>query len=125
MSKKKGQHDTEFPDEEEPLPIGIKELPPEEAPPASAASVFASSPTSPSPTASPPAGSTINPAQMREKLKDGWEEREETKSGGRKVKMWVNRRDFKTKDGAVPQGVIRPLEEAYALESQRIDPQHP
>ena len=32
---------------------------------------------------------------------------------------WINRRDFNTKGGSVPQGVIRSTEEALVLEGQR------
>lgn len=44
-------------------------------------------------------------------LFEGWQ---------RKGNQYINRRDFQTKDGAVPQGVVRSLEEAYALEVQRL-----
>lgn len=49
-------------------------------------------------------------------LKGGWEKRV-TEDG---TAEWVNLRDFKTKDGAVPAGAVRNLEEAYALEVQRL-----
>lgn len=34
--------------------------------------------------------------------------------------MYINSRDFNTRDGAVPQGVVRTLDEAYALEAAKI-----
>lgn len=33
--------------------------------------------------------------------------------------QWINRRDYKTRDGSVPQGVVRSTDEAHALEEQR------
>lgn len=83
----------------EALPVGFKELPEKEQ------------------------KGTSERAAMEAAVKDGWECRvEEVKEHGKpdhQTEQWVNRRDFKTPGGVVPQGVIRPLEEAYALESQR------
>lgn len=50
-------------------------------------------------------------AAMEAAIKDTWQPREDG--------LWINSRDFITKDGAVPQGVVRTLEEAYALEVQK------
>ena len=49
-------------------------------------------------------------------LLDGWEKRANEDGAER----WINRRDFQTRSGAVPQGVVRDLAEAYALEVQRL-----
>lgn len=49
---------------------------------------------------------------MKAAIKDTWQQRENG--------MWINSRDFQTRNGAVPQGVVRPLEEAYALEVQKL-----
>lgn len=95
-----GSDETEVgtsPDFPEELPVGLKEL--------------------------PAADGGSKTSQMEAALKDGWERRvEEDKDAlakGKKVEQWINRRDFNTSDGVVPQGVIRPLEEAYALECKR------
>ena len=49
-------------------------------------------------------------------LQGGWEKRIEDDG----TEQWINRRDFIIRGGAVPQGTIRPLEEAIALEVQRL-----
>lgn len=51
-------------------------------------------------------------AAMEAAIADTWQKADDG--------MWINSRDFSTKDGAVPQGVVRPLEEAYALEVQKV-----
>jgi len=57
----------------------------------------------------------LEPLTKEETLGDQWE-RQVSEDG---TEQWINRRDFSVAGGVVPQGVIRSLDEAYALEIQR------
>lgn len=53
-------------------------------------------------------------AAMVDVIKDTWEQVDET------AEVWRNTRDFTVNGGAVPQGVVRSLAEAYVLEASKI-----
>lgn len=61
-----------------------------------------------------PSGLTAK--EMEAAIKDNWRKRVEDDG----TEQWVNQGDFKVPGGAVPQGTVRPLDEAYALEVQRV-----
>lgn len=56
----------------------------------------------------------MDPAETR--LMDNWERRVEEDG----TEQWICRGDFKVLGGVVPQGTIRSLPEAFALEVQRL-----
>ena len=62
----------------------------------------------------PAVKSEVTDKEMATKLTDGWEEPTPPDE------LWRNRREFLIPGGSVPQGVARPLKEAYALEVQRL-----